>query len=258
MKKYLKVHFQRLISLFVFIMLCVAMVLGSHSIAPVAYADTLIGDVQMDSSNVMDDLQSSTVDGEAFDFRDYAFDEQGETNVFALAEYCYSFYSNLQGNYGLYVYVHNPRGLTFNLQSVRNTIQFRAGEQEHSTKYSLLYLNQCEIPNYEGLFLKFKVYMTGEQKAAVLENLNSTERIYEVTEIELVAASTGEAENYVVSTTYFYTGYAAGYGSNPNAESTLDIDSEQADTLHLWMRTIPSRQGCIKKRWTLRKTAGLI
>ena len=233
MKKYLKVHFQRLISLFVFIMLCVAMVLGSHSTAPVAYADTLIGDVQMDSSNVMDDLQSSTVDGEAFDFRDYAFDEQGETNVFALAEYCYSFYSNLQGNYGLYVYVHNPRGLTFNLNSTRNAIQLRAGEQEHSVKYMLLYLNQCEIPNYEGLFLKFKVYMTGEQKAAVLENLNSTERIYEVTEIELVAASTGEAENYVVSTTYFYTGYAAGYGSNPNAESTLDIDSEQADTLHL-------------------------
>lgn len=233
MRKILKVHFQRILSLFVLCVLCVAMVLGGHSTAPIAYADTLIGDVQMDSSNVMDDLQSSTVDGEVFDFRDYAFDEQSETNVFALAEYCYSFYSNLQGNYGLYVYVHNPRGLTFNLNSTRNTIQLRVGEQEHSVKYMLLYLNQCEIPNYEGLFLKFKVYMTGEQKAAVLESLNSAERIYDVTEIELVAASTGEAENYVVSTTYFYTGYAAGYGSDPNADSTLDIDSEQADTLHL-------------------------
>lgn len=229
----LKVHFQRILSLFVLCVLCVAMFMGGQMTAPVAYADTLIGDVQMDSSNVMDDLQSSTVDGKPFNFRDYAFDESAETNVFSFAEYCYSFYSNLQGNYGLYVYVHNPRGLTFNLQSVRNTIQFRAGEQEHSTKYLLLYLNQCEVPNYEGLFIKFKVVMTAEQKAEILASLNSSERVYDVTEIELVMESTGEAENYQVSTKYFYTGYAAGYGSDINAGSTLDIKSEQADTLHL-------------------------
>lgn len=208
-------------------------VYGRSNDRPVAYADTAIGDVQMDSSNVMDDLQSSTVDGEPFDFRDYAFDENAETNVFAFAEYCYSFYSNLQSNYGLYVYVHNPRGLTFNLNSTRNTIQFRAGEQEHSAKYSLLYLNQCEIPNYEGLFLKFKMYLTGEQKADILASLNSAERIYDVTEIELVTADTGEVENYTVSTNYYFSGYAAGYGSDPNAENTLSIKSEQADTLSL-------------------------
>lgn len=233
MKKILKVHFQRIWSLFVLCVLCVAMFLGGQMTAPVAYADTAIGDVQMDSSNVMDDLQSSTVDGEPFDFRDYAFDENTETNVFAFAEYCYSFYSNLQGNYGLYVYVHNPRGLTFNLNSTRNTIQFRAGEQEHSAKYSLLYLNQCEVPNYEGLFIKFKVYMTAEQKADIFANLNSAERVYDVTEIELVTADTGEAQNYIVSTKYYYSGYAAGYGSDINAESTLSIKSEQADTLTL-------------------------
>ena len=233
MKKILKVHFQRILSLFVLCVLCVAMFMGGQMTAPVVYADTAFGDVQMDSSNVMDDLQSSTVDGEPFDLRDYAFDENAETNVFAFAEYCYSFYSNLQGNYGLYVYVHNPRGLTFNLNSTRNTIQFRAGEQEHSAKYSLLYLNQCEIPNYEGLFLKFKVYLTGEQKADILASLNSAERIYDVTEIELVTADTGEVENYNVSTNYYYSGYAAGYGSDPNAENTLSIKSEQADTLSL-------------------------
>lgn len=233
MRKILKVHFQRFLSLFFLFVLCAAMVLGGQVSAPVAYADTLVGNVQMDSSNVMDDLESSTVDGKPFDFRDYAFDEQGETSVFAFAEYCYSFYSNLQGNYGLYVYVHNPRGLTFNLRSTRNTIQFRAGTQEHSVKYTLLYLNQCEKENYEGLFLKFKVLLSGEQKADILANLNSTERFYDVTEIELASAETGETENYPVSTEYYYSGYAAGYGSNPNGENTLSIKSEQADTLHL-------------------------
>lgn len=229
MTKYIK----RFAAVFLALVLYAAMAAGGYFSARIALADTLIGVVQMDSSNVMDDLQSATVDGVPFDLRDYAFDEHGETNVFAFAEYCYSFYSNLQGNYGLYVYVHNPRGLTFNLQSVRNTIQFRAGEQEHSAKYMLLYLNQCEIPNYEGLFLKFKVYLTGEQKADILACLNSAERVYDVTEIELVTADTGEAELYTVSTNYYYSGYAAGYGSDPSAENTLSIKSEQADTLSL-------------------------
>ena len=233
MRKILKVRFQQILSLFVLCMLCVIMFVGSQMSPLVAYADTAIGDVQMDSSNVMTDLQNSTVDGEPFDFRDYAFDENVETNVFAFAEYCYSFYSNLQGNYGLYVYVHNPRGLSFNLNSVRNTIQFRAGDQQHFAKYPLLYLSQCEMQNYEGLFIKFKVFLTGEQKTEILASLNSTERVYDVTEIELVTESTGEVEHYVVSTKYFYSGYAAGYGSDTNAENTLSIKSEQADTLSL-------------------------
>ena len=233
MRKKVKDNLIRISALFVFVILCLTMFWGGQMSAFAVYADTLIGDVQMDSSNVMDDLQSSTVDGKPFDFRDYAFDENAETNVFAFAEYCYSFYSNLQGNYGLYVYVHNPQGLTFNLNSVRNTIQFRAGAQEHYAKYMLLYLNQCEMPNYEGLFLKFKVYLTGDQKADIFASLNSAERVYDVTEIELVSADTGESDHYVVSTEYYYSGYAAGYGSNPNASSTLEIKSEQADTLSL-------------------------
>ena len=85
MKKILKVRFQRILSLFVLCVLCVAMFMGGQMNAPVAYADTAIGDVQMDSSNVMEDLQSSTVDGKPFDFRDYAFNENVETNVFAFA-----------------------------------------------------------------------------------------------------------------------------------------------------------------------------
>jgi hypothetical protein len=233
MRKILKIHFQRVLSLFALCVLCVAMFLGGQMTAPVAYADTAIGDVQMDSSNVMDDLQNSTIDGVKFDISNYAFDENQPVQVFMFAEYCYSFYTNLRGNYGLYVYVYNPRGLSFNLNSTRNTIQFRAGEQEHSAKYLLLYLNQCEVPNYEGLFIKFKVYMTAEQKADILANLNSAERVYDVTEIELVLADTGEVENYTVSTNYYYSGYAAGYGSDPNAENTLSIKSEQADTLSL-------------------------
>lgn len=233
MRKIIKNNFKRIAAFLLLVLMCMAMVLGGQVSAPVAYADTLIGDVQMDSTNVMDDLESATVDGEPFDFRDYAFDESAETNVFTFAEYCYSFYGNMQGNYGLYVYVHNPRGLSFDLQSMRNTIQLRAGSQEHSMKYTLLYLNSCERENYEGLFLKFKVMFTAEQKADIFDSLNSAERVYEVTEIELVSADTGETQAYPVSTKYYFSGYAAGYGSDPEADYTLSMRSEQADTLSL-------------------------
>ena len=43
MRKILKVHFQRIFSLFVLCVLCVAMLLGGQMTAPVAYADTAIG-----------------------------------------------------------------------------------------------------------------------------------------------------------------------------------------------------------------------
>ena len=233
MRKIMKDNFKRIAALLLLVLLCMAMVMGGLVSAPIAYADTLIGDVKMDRTNVMDDLESATVDGEPFDFRDYAFDESSETNVFAFAEYCYSFYGNMQGNYGLYVYVHNPRGLTFNLQSTSNSIQLRAGSQEHSVKYTLLYLNSCERENYEGLFLKFKVMLAAEQKADIFDSLNSAERVYEVAEIELVSADTGEAQAYPVSTKYYFSGYAAGYGSDPEAGYTLSMRSEQADTLSL-------------------------
>ena len=127
MRKILKVHFQRFLSLFFLFVLCAAMVLGGQVSASVAYADTVVGNVKMDSSNVMDDLESSTVDGKPFDISNYAFDESKQTQVFMFTEYCYSFYSNRQGNYGLYVYVYNPQGLKFKTNSILNTISLRAG-----------------------------------------------------------------------------------------------------------------------------------
>ena len=235
MKQILKVHFQRILSLFVLCVLCVAMVLGGHSTAPVAYADTVIGDVQMDSSNVMDDLQNSTIDGVKFDISNYAFNEDYETQVFMLGEYCYSFYSNLRDNYGLYVYVWNPQALKFKTNSTLNAISLRAGADNGAghTKYMLLYLNQCEIPNYEGLFLKFKVMLSGEQKEQIFDRLASDKRVYDVSEIELVLDGNSSADSYFVDTTYTYEGYAKGYGMDVNAESTLVYQDEQSETLSL-------------------------
>ena len=98
MRKILKVHFQRILSFFVLCVLCVVMLLGGQMTAPVAYAETSAGVLAYDSTNVMDDLEKTTIDGSSFDVKDYPFDEKRDTSVLLFAEYCYSFYSNKQGN----------------------------------------------------------------------------------------------------------------------------------------------------------------
>ena len=68
-----------------------------------------------EQTNVLDDLKKATVNGNPFDLTTYNFDERKPTQVISFVEYCYSFYSEKQDNFGLYVYVYNPKGLKFNL-----------------------------------------------------------------------------------------------------------------------------------------------
>ena len=99
------------------------------------------------------------VNGKEFSLTDYNFDAFKETKVLSFVEYCYSFYQNMQDNYGLYVYVYNPKGLKFVENSSLNQIQMAYGLQANQSyvKYPLLYLNSSTETNYEGLFYKFKV-----------------------------------------------------------------------------------------------------
>lgn len=188
-----------------------------------------------EQTNVLDDLKKSTVNGEPFNLTKYNFDEKKPTQVISLVEYCYSFYSEKQSNYGLYVYVYNPKGLKFNLYSPLNTIQMAldTATDANYTKYNLKYLNCSTETNYEGLFYKFRIDFTNEQQQAVLSTVNSSERVYRISGIELLSSGSTNATEYAVATTYKYSGYAAGYGSNEEAESTLLCSSEGSDILSL-------------------------
>ena len=188
-----------------------------------------------EQTNVMDDLKESTIGGEEFSLIKYGFNAFRDTQVLSFVEYCYSFYQNLQDNYGLYVYVYNPKGLNFDVNNELNSIQLAYGASTSTSyhKYPLKFLNCSTETNYERLFYKFKVVLTGEQKKEILETLNSSERIYRVSGVELVQAGKTNATEFSVGTTYHYSGYAAGYGSNADAENTLKCDSEQAEVLTL-------------------------
>ncbi len=191
--------------------------------------------ITYEQTNAMDDLKGSIVNGKEFSLTDYSFDAFKETQMLSFVEYCYSFYQNLQDNYGLYVYVYNPKAKKFVVDHVLNQIQlsYGLGVDTNYKKYQLTFLNCSTQANYEGLFYKFKVVLPAADKQEMLQSLNSTDRVYRVSGIELLEQGKTNAEEYSVATTYHFTGYAAGYGSNPNAGNTLEVESEQSEVLTL-------------------------
>lgn len=188
-----------------------------------------------EQTNVLDDLTNATINGEKFSLQKYNFDRRKETQVLSFVEYCYSFYENKQDKYGLYVYVYNPKGLTYETGSPLNQIQFTCGDSANVsyTKYPLIFLNCSTKTDYEGLFFKFKVNLSDEQKDWILQTVNSSNRVYRVSGIELLVKGDLNATEYTVATTYNYSGYAKGYGSNENAGNTLVCNTAQAEVLSL-------------------------
>ena len=215
----------------IIVMLCTS-ILGVHNVQNTAYADSN----SFDNTSVYEDLTSSTVDGKPFDIRDYSFDESKETELFSFVEYCYSFKANMRSNYGLYIYVFNPKGLNFATKTKQNKIQmataYAGGAPTRYDKFTLQYCGKVEEINYKGLFYKFKV----ENSSKFLEIVNSNERRYDVSGIELVTYGQQNATEYRVGGTYRFTGYAKGFGPDANADSTLNCVVENLETCELEVR----------------------
>ena len=187
-----------------------------------------------EQTSVLDDLRNSTIGGEEFDLTKYSFNEKKDIEIISFVEYCYSYSSARQGNYGLYVYVYNPKGLLINTKSPLNTIQMSVGTNNVSyRKYTLGFLSRSNESDFEGLFYKFKVNMSESEKSSILDCLNSTARMYTVSGIEMISVGELNATDYKVANTYTYSGYAAGYGSNLEAESTLRCSVEGKEVLCL-------------------------
>ncbi len=191
-----------------------------------------------DNTKVLDDLLPATVGGKPFDIRDYPFDEDGEVQVISLIEYCYSYKANQRDNYGLYIYVYNPKGLNLSTDSKRNKIQMATsynteGNPDAYEKFSLEFCSKVESGDYKNLFYKYKVIDRKIDGQTFDQRVNSNERRYDISGIELTVHGSGAATEYHVGTTYRFTGYAAGYGQNSNEESTLHCEIEKLETISL-------------------------
>lgn len=176
--------------------------------------------------NILEDLTGSTIEGEAFNLAEYNFDRSKEMKLISFIEFCYSNNADKQADYGLYAYVYNPQGKAFKLYSKEHAISIRVGGNQSANfnSYRLTFLNQSMRAGYEGLFLKFRVELNDVQRRTILNKLNSSARIYEVGEIQLMREDNDF--EVVAGGKYIYTGYVKGYGLNSTEENTLECKIE--------------------------------
>lgn len=195
-------------------------------------------EAKFDSTNVLEDLQSSKINGKAFDMKDYPFDETKDIQVISFVEYCYSYKANLRNNYGLYVYIYNPKGWNLSTSDKQNKIQMAVaydaeGNPTDYQKFSLEFCSKVESGDYKNLFYKFKVVDRKVNGTTFSDRVNSNARRYDISGVEIAKYGANTATEYGVCGTFIFTGFAAGYGPDANAKSTLNCDVEYLETIEL-------------------------
>ena len=199
------------------LLVCFGAVMGGQGTLS-AFAAT---DVQTayENTNVLDNLEGSTIGGKEFNIADYPHNDSGKPQIISLVEFCYSYYADRQADYGLYIYLYNPQDIAFDMATDRNKIQLTYGDKQSYSKYTLEFLNYSEQAGYEGRFYKFKVRLTDAERLDILNTVDDNGRVYKISGIEL--SYKGTVTEYVCAQTYTYTGYAEGYGSELATGDTL-------------------------------------
>lgn len=181
-----------------------------------------------DETNVLEDLESS----KDFNLINYTWDYSGlfkTASIMNFVEWCYSPFKT--GDFALYVYFYNPQNLKIDTDNYSNRIQIaseyttypitRESVPKSYDTYNLVFCNMSMRENFEGMFYKFRVIdKKGADGMYIRERVYSGERRYDVSGLTL-AMESGDVKEIGVGGTYYFTGYAAGYGPNANSTSTL-------------------------------------
>lgn len=192
---------------------------GLNITVPTAYADSEDIQTRYEQTNVMSNLNGSTIGGKAFDVKDYPHNGSGKPQIISFVEFCYSYYADKQDDYGLYVYVYNPQDVAIDTNTLRNKIQLTYGNKPSYKQYSLTFLNYSTDAGIEGRFYKFKIELTHAERADILKTLSPDERVYKVSGIELSVKN--KVTEHTTAQTYTYKGFAVGYGSELAETDTL-------------------------------------
>ncbi len=234
---------------FLVVLLMVFTTMFTAGFPAVAYAQDNNG-LKFVQSNVLDDLRSS----EDFNILEYPFDSTGlikRPSIVNFVEYSYSYKESKQGNYGLFVYFYNPQGLTIDTDNKNNKIQLAvnydaSGNPSDYEKFDLQFCSMSTESDYYGLFYKFRIidHESADGKT-ILQRVNSNERRYDISGIELVTEGNTNATDYTVGGTYKFTGYVKGCGPDENAESTLTCDVKELETVSLDVRETSYRMDSV-------------
>ncbi len=207
---------KQVIAFLLVLLVCIGVVMGGQGNSAFAASEM---QAAFEETNVLDDLTGGTVGGKKFSFTDYPHNSDGKPQIISFTEFCYSYYAEKQGDYGLYVYVYNPQDIAFDTQTSRNQIQLTYGRKSSYEKYPLIFCNYSTQAGYEGRFFKFRVQLTDSQQSDILQTIKPDARMYKVSGIEL--SYKGEVTDYPCAQSYTYTGFAEGYGSELATNDTL-------------------------------------
>ena len=214
-----KIHDYLMTLLIVACIVVATVVCGLGINIPTAYAESEDVQARYEQTNVMSNLNGSTVGGKAFDVKDYPHNANGKLQIISFVEFCYSYYADNQDDYGLYVYVYNPQDVAIDTNTLRNKIQLTYGNKPSYNKYTLKFLNYSDDAGIEGRFYKFKIELTEAERADILKTLSPDERVYKVSGIELSVKN--KVTEHTTAQTYTYKGFAIGYGSELAETDTL-------------------------------------
>lgn len=197
-----------------------------------------------DDSAILDDLSD-------FDLASFPADSKGELELLRFMEYGYS--ADTATDYGLYVYVYNPKQVELSTRTGANTmnlaLSYASGKP---TSYANVDLKFCDVSKgaYSRLFYKFRV--SGEALYEIYSNARTFEkssgkRRYDVAGVQFwqkglssatlkvntSSAELGAVKDYSVDRTFYFTGYAKGYGKGVEESATLACSYEELVTIKL-------------------------
>ncbi len=216
--------------------------------ATTAYA--VNNDNAFDNTELLDDFKDENGNWIAdFNYSDYPFkhlDTENKFFVMNFMEYCYSYKTNLQENYGLYLYVYNPNGYEIVEDSAANKVQmavsWRTETQDGETvtvaddyeKFDLKYCSKSVYKEEEGALYKFRIidHVSEHDGNSILTRVNKDARRYDISGIELHIKGQDNAVDSTVGGTFTFTGYMSGYGLS-GAESTLECKVTELETVRL-------------------------
>ena len=200
------------------LLFCAALLAPMGSGKASAASDLADPPSSIEETNVLDDLEGSVLNGNKFDISDWGFNGRRDLEVVSFVEFGYSIYASRQDDYGLFVYIYNPQGFAIDTNTDYNKIELQAGNTE-ITRYPLIFLNYSDRAGTEGMFYKFKVSLPESKRIAILNSLQQDAREYKITQVDISVK--GVLKTIKSATTYTYSGYAQGYGSELAPESTL-------------------------------------
>lgn len=198
-----------------------------------------------ESSDVLTDLNSMTVNGKKFDVADYPANSKDRLQVINLVEYGYSYKEADRSGFSLFVYLYNPAKIDIKAESGQNKIQlgYKYGADGNPTGFEHYDIQLCSVSE-NGLFLKYKVIdHVAADGSTIANRVNRDSRRYDVSGLYMLTRGGRLATEYVVGLTYNYSGFAAGLNELRDATSTLSCSYLELETVQLDVKDTYYRTG---------------